>query len=178
MTAKSVSVFFLAASSLLLTASAPPKPANICQAGETVVFSFVTKAGKTAALCQGPKEAYLVYRFGTAAKIELQYPAKLDASSWQKFTYWSYHRGGGAHNAGLEIAKLKFTNQGVKYELSDQTSAFYNKQKEEDYRREVGIDVVVKGKTIFVAGDAETAVGDMMGLKDGHKVKFDEDMMN
>lgn len=175
---KLVLAFFLAGSSVLLTASAPPKPANLCQAGETTVFSFRTKGGKTAALCQGPREAYLVYRFGTAAKIELQYPAKLDASSWKKFTYWSYHRGGGAHNAGLEIAQLKFANQGVEYTLSDQTSAFYNKQKEEDYRRDVSIEVVVKGKTVSVGGDGETAVGDMVGLKDNQKVNFDEGMMN
>lgn len=163
---------------MLLTASAPPKPARLCQGGETVVFAFITKAGKTAALCQGPKGVYLVYRFGTAAKIELQYPAKLDASSWRKFTYWSYYRGGGAHNAGLEIAQLKFANQGVEYTLSDQTSAFYNKQKEEDYRRDVSIEVAVKDKTISIVGNAETAVGDMVGLKDGHKVKFDEGMMD
>jgi hypothetical protein len=175
---KPLLAFLFAFGCLLLTASTPPKPANLCRAGETTVFSFRTKGGKTAALCQGPKEAYLVYRFGTAAKIELQYPTKLDASSWRKFTYWSYHRGGGAHNAGLEIAQLKFANQGVEYTLSDQTSAFYNKRKEEDSHREVIVDVAVNGKTISIVGDAETAVGDMMGLKDGHKVKFDEGMMN
>jgi hypothetical protein len=173
-----VSAFLWGSGCLLLVANTPPKPATMCRAGETVVFSFRTKGGKTVALCQGPKEAYLVYRFGTTAKMELEYPAKLDASSWRKFTYWSYHRGGGAHNAGLEIAELKFVNQGVEYTLSDQTSAFYNKQKEEDYRREVGVEVAVKGKTISINGDAETAVGDMMGLKNGNKVKFDATMMN
>lgn len=92
----------LAGNCLLLAAGAPPKPATLCQIGETPVFSFKTNGGKVATLCRGPKGSYLVYRFGTAAKVELQYPDKLDASSWQKFTYWSYTRGGGAANSGVD----------------------------------------------------------------------------
>lgn len=110
--------FFLIDSCALLTASTPPPPATLVRPGETTLFAFQTKSGKTAALCRGPKGAYLVYRFGTAAKVELQYPAKLDASSWKKFTYWSYQRG----NPYLGIAELKFENQGVQYTLSDHST--------------------------------------------------------
>jgi hypothetical protein len=49
--------------------------------GETRLFSFETANGKTAVLCEGAKKAHLVYRFGTAAKVELQYPIILTASS-------------------------------------------------------------------------------------------------
>ena len=175
MTKRFVSAFALATSVVLLTAGSRPKPVSLCQAGETVLFSFETKGGKTAALCQGPKGAYLVYRFGTAAKVELQYPATLDASSWRKFTYWSYTRGGGAANSGIETSQLKFKNNGVEYTLSDQTVAFYDKQHEEDYRREVGVDVTMKGKNIVVAGNPATVVGDLYRVKENHKVKVEED---
>lgn len=176
MTVKLTYAFVLAGSSLLLTASVPPKPANLCQMGETVVFSFATKAGKTAALCRGSKGAYLVYRFGTAAKVELQYPAKLDASSWQKFTYWAYSRGGGAANEGVESSQLAFKNGGIEYTLSDENRAVYDKNHEEDYRRGVGIDVRIKGKTVSIVGLAATAVGDLSSVKNDGKVKIDEEM--
>jgi uncharacterized protein YqkB len=175
---KPASIFLFVGSSLLLTASVLPKPANLCcQVGETIIFSFVTKAGKTAALCRGPKGAYLVYRFGTAAKLELQYPAKLDAGSWRKFTYWFYTRGGGAQNSGIEDYRLTFENNGAQYTLSDQTTAYYNKQQEEDYRREVAIEVSVNGKDVSIAGNPETVVGELVAVTHDHKVKLDEDMM-
>ena len=165
--------FLLAISTLPLEAAKPPGgAASLARAGETTVFAFQTKTGKTAALCRGPKGAYLVYRFGTAAKVELQYPAKLDAGSWQKFTYWSYTRGGGASNEGVESAQLRFENGGVEYTLTDATRAYYTKQHEEDYRREVGIDVAVKGKTVSIVGTSAT-VGDLSKVQDDHKVKVD-----
>jgi hypothetical protein len=174
--------FALVAPLLLSLSAYPPaaaKPpggaATLARTGETTVFAFQTKSGKTAALCRGPKGAYLVYRFGTAAKVELQYPAKLDASSWQKFTYWAYSRGGGASNEGVESSQLAFENGGVEYTLSDETRAVYNKNHEEDYRRSVGIDVKVKGKTVTITGMPATAVGDLFKVKNDGKVKMDEE---
>ena len=162
---------------MLLTASVPPKPVNLCRTGETVVFSFATKAGKTAALCRGANGSYLVYRFGTAAKVELQYPTKLDASSWQKFTYWSYRRGGGAHNAGLETYRLTFVNNGVEYTIIDEVTALYDKQHEEIYPRAVNVTVTVKGKEVTVVGNSDTAVGELVAVSHDHKVKLAEEMM-
>jgi len=170
-------VFLLAGSPFPLEAARPPGgAATLARAGETTVFAFQTKSGKTAALCRGPKGAYLVYRFGTAAKVELQYPAKLDASSWKKFTYWSYTRGGGAANEGVESAQLRFENGGVAYTLTDDTRAYYTRQHEEDYRREVGIDVAMKGKPISIVGLPATVVGDLSKVKDDNKVKVEEEM--
>ena len=129
--------------------------------GETTVFSFITSSGKTASLCEGPGGAYLVYRFGTAAKTELQYPAVLDASSWRKFTYWAYHRGGGMANAAEELHQLSFKNGDAEYQLYDDTHAFMNKAKEEDYRRQVGVYVLLKGKEVRVAGKEPSISGDL-----------------
>ena len=167
--------FFLTGSCALLISSTPP-PTALCKSGETTLFAFNTKSGKTASLCRGPKGNYLVYRFGTPGKIELQYPAVLNASSWRKFTYWSYTRGGGPENEGHETSQLKFENAGVEYTLSDETIAVYDKNHEEVYRREVGIDVLVKGKTTSVVGSAATAIGALSKVQDGNKVKIDEDM--
>ncbi len=169
--------FLLVGFALPLEAAKPPGGvATLARAGETTVFAFQTKSGKTAALCRGPKGAYLVYRFGTAAKVELQYPAKLDASSWKKFTYWSYTRGGGAANEGVESAQLRFKNDGVVYTLTDDTRAYYTRQHEEDYRREVGIEVAIKVKPVSILGLPTTVVGDLSKVKDDNKVKIDEDM--
>lgn len=162
----------------LSPAASPPKPAPdvLRRAGETTLFSFVTAGGKTASLCEGPKAAYLVYRFGTAAKIELQYPSVLDATSWQKFTYWSYHRGGGVANAGEELSRLSFKNGGIEYQLYDNTHAFVNKAKEEDYRREVGVYVVLKGKEVRVVGKESSTVGDLYLTDDQReRVKVSEE---
>jgi hypothetical protein len=153
-----------------------PRPDALRRAGETTLFSFVTAGGKTASLCEGPKAAYLVYRFGTAAKVELQYPSAQDASSWQKFTYWSYHRGGGVANAGEELHQLSFVNKGVEYQLYDDTHAFLNKAREEDYRREVGIYLTVKGKEIRVVGKAPSSVGSLYLADDQQaRVKVSEE---
>jgi hypothetical protein len=147
----------------LSPAASQPKPGPdvLRRVGETTVFSFVTSSGKTVSLCEGPQSAYLVYRFGTAAKTALQYPTVLDASSWQKFTYWSYHRGGGVANAGEELHQLSFKNGGVEYQLYDDTHAFMNKAKEEDYRREAGVYVVLKGKEVRVVGKEPSVVGSL-----------------
>jgi hypothetical protein len=134
----------LAAPLWLATGMAPatkPAPDVLRRPGETTVFSFVAANGKTVSLCEGPKSAYLVYRFGTAAKTELQYPAALDAGSWSKFTYFRYLRGGGVANAGLEEYRLSFRNGNVEYELYDRTRAEAGKGGEELYPREIGIDI-------------------------------------
>lgn len=158
----------LALAALLGLAAGPPlarptqPPADVLRRpGEAIVFSFVTKSGKVASLCEGPKGKYLVYRFGTAAKTDLQYPAVLDASSWQKFTYWSYHRGGGVANAGEELCQLSFKNKGVEYLLYDEMHAFMNKAKEEDSHHEVGIDVGLKGKQVRLVGTEPSIVGSL-----------------
>jgi hypothetical protein len=143
-----------------------PGPDALRRAGETTLFSFVTASGKTASLCEGPKAAYLVYRFGTTAKTELQYPSMLDATSWQKFTYWSYDRGGGVANAGEELHQLSFKNGGVEYQLYDDTFAFVNKAKEEDFRRELGVYVVLKGKKVRVVGKEPSVVGGLYMVAD------------
>lgn len=153
-----------------------PAPDMLRQPGEITVLSFVTASGKMASLCEGPKAAYLVYRFGNAAKTELQYPTVLDASSWRKFTYSAYHRPGGVENAGMENYQLSFSNGGAEYTLIDHTEAYLMKNKVENYRREVSLDVVLNGKPLNITVRQASVSGDLyLSDKQRELVKLEEE---
>jgi len=85
---------------------------------EKEVFSFETENGKKMVLAQDKSSKYLVYRFGTKEKVELEYPTK-DKLSWKKFSYSSYHRGGAGKNEGMDNNYLYFTNNNFKYVIYD-----------------------------------------------------------
>jgi hypothetical protein len=85
---------------------------------ERVIFSFRLKnSNKTAMLCRQKNNRYLVYRFGTEGKIELQYPAILTATSWKEFKYDGYTRGGGRENSAEVENSVTFINNGTRYKL-------------------------------------------------------------
>jgi len=81
---------------------------------EQAIFSFETTKGKKVMLAKDKGNKYIIYRFGTNDKIELEYPEK-DKSSWSKFMYVHYSRGGGKANAGLEIDNIVFEKDGYRY---------------------------------------------------------------
>lgn len=153
-----------AALGLALAISLPgqgqPVPKSLRRPGETIMFSFVTKKGKTVVLCEGHKGAYLVYRFGTAAKVELQYPAVLDACSWKKFTYSLYFRGGGLANGGHLDASLSFRNGNVTYKLYD-TGYAEAGERAEEYPRAVSMHIFSSsaGFLADIEGNELTAKG-------------------
>lgn len=82
---------------------------------EVVVLSFKTKKKKQVFLCRDKDDRYLVYRFGSKSKVELQFPGTLDETSFQKFEYSSYFRGGGVENLAMNLDYLSFTNSGYRY---------------------------------------------------------------
>lgn len=82
---------------------------------ELVVLSFKTKKNKQIVICRDKDNKYLVYRFGSQTKVELQFPDKLDQSSFKKFDYSSYFRGGGIDNLGMSLDYLSFINGGYRY---------------------------------------------------------------
>lgn len=166
-------VWLVAGSSLF--GQSKPAPNVLRRPGETTVFSFTTSRGKTVSLCEGPEGAYLVYRFGTAAKTELQYPAVLDTSSWRKFTYFVAHRGGGTGETSGEIHQLSFMNGSILYVLDDLTYSSLNKNQKESNRREVSISVTVNDKTLSIAGEDATACGDLV-LEDERLKRVPDDM--
>jgi hypothetical protein len=142
--------------------------------GETKIFSFKTAGGKTAVLCEGPKGSYLVYRFGTVTKVELQYPTVLTANSWRKFTYFSYHR---MATPVAERYRLSFSNGGNEYTLFDMTEAVTTKSGDEDYAREVGVSITLpKGKVITIDGKLSSVQGALVLSEEQQaRVKQEED---
>jgi hypothetical protein len=157
----------LAATAALWLATVPnlvgqskPVPNVLRRPGETTVFSFRTARGKTVSLCEGPKGAYLVYRFGTAAKVELQYPAVLDTSSWRKFTYHKHYYDG-RDNASEDVKQLSFTIGAVEYQLYDNKYGIVDENRQNDHYRDIGIFVSVKGRQLRIAGEEDAASGDL-----------------
>jgi hypothetical protein len=90
---------------------------------ERLVFGFKTKHSKTLGITLGKNNSYLVYRYGRKGKVELEYPAKKDKSSFEKFTYSGYYRGGGKSNLGLDLQHLSFRHHNVDYEVFYEYSA-------------------------------------------------------
>ncbi|MDB5207303.1 MAG: hypothetical protein JWR72_2378 [Flavisolibacter sp.] len=107
----------------------------LCKSNEFVVFSFSTKANKTASLCVTKKitttSGYLIYRFGTKAKNELTFPSDT-LNSFSQFSFAHYNRGGGKQNAAMNINSFRFTNGGYTYTL-------YENWNSEDDRYSKGI---------------------------------------
>lgn len=139
---------------------------QLCKTSETVVFAFQLKNQKWVSVCREKKDAYLVYRFGTKTKIEFTYPAVLDSTSWQQFTFRHYSRGGGIQNAAMNIAYLSFTNNNADYEVYDTWTAEENVQG-------CGVSVSINNKTTDMKGLLKTRKNYLLSLNDS-KVKTEE----
>ena len=133
---------------------------GLCKDNEEVVFSFTLhNSKKSIYLCKDKNEKYLVYRFRTNDKLELQYPKKLDASSWKAFTLRGQKRFGGKANAGFGDYSLTFNNNNVAYILFDSWS-------DEDDSKEIGIKVSTNGKETILKGNYKTKKGTLLRLDD------------
>jgi hypothetical protein len=132
----------------------------LCRNNEEIIFSFnLNNSKKCACLCKDKNGKYLVHRFGTNDKVELQYPQRLDASSWKAFILDGEMRFGGKANAGFADYSLSFENDNVKYILFDSWS-------DEDGSKEVGIKVNIHGKETILKGNYRTKKGSLLLLDD------------
>lgn len=130
------------------------------KADEQVIFSFRLKSNnKIALLCRQKENKYLVYRFGTNNKIELQYPAVLNAASWKLFKYSGYSRGGGRGSAEEEHI-LSFVNNGTAYKIFDEYASGFNDE------GSVGILVKINGRQTKLAGNIHSKTGTLGLLRD------------
>lgn len=109
-------------SSFLINVKKNSTKGCLCKSNEYPVFSFQTKAGKTASLCVSKQltttAGYLIYRFGTKAKIELAFPTDT-LNSLSQFSFAHYNRGGGKENAAMYVSSFRFTNGDYTYTLYD-----------------------------------------------------------
>ena len=83
---------------------------------EEVIFSFETKKGKKMVLAKDKDNEYIIYRFGTENKIELEYPEK-NKESWSKFSYFYYGKPGGPENNGMYCHSVNFKIDDYSYSI-------------------------------------------------------------
>lgn len=125
---------------------------------EKLLFGFrMAKSQKVLSIVQNIKTKKVYYRFGKPGKIEMQYPQN---DSQKKLVYMSYHRGGGAVNAGLDLNYLSFQQNGFLYLVYDEYSA-------ESKKRGVGIKVknLKTQKSTNLLGVTESIQGNFSNIK-------------
>lgn len=138
---------------------------TLCQRKEEVVVSFEgQKTKKLISVCKGKASTYLVYRFGTAQKVEFQFPAELNKESWRQFTFSSYHRDGGKQNAALGMSELYFTNGDAEYTVSENWDS-------EDDSSNISITVRVGKKILEIGGNKKTQNGSLQSLVSEDSIK-------
>ena len=137
---------------------------QLCKPDEEIIFAFQLKNLKWGSVCKEKKGGYIVYRFGTNTKMEMQYPAILDSTSWQQFTFQGYMRGGGKQNAAMRFGYLNFYNNDINYEVYDLWNS-------EDDKEECGVSVKLKTKTIGMRGNLKSRRGSLVELIYEDKIK-------
>jgi hypothetical protein len=139
----------------------------LCTENEDILISFpIADSNKIASVCISKnQQGYIVYRFGTKDKIELEYPEQ-NEDSWKKFTYSYYLRGGGTANEGLDLNYLDFENDGYIYEIYEEYSS-------ENDKTFIGIKVINQktGEETDLPGDSKGLKGTLISLRDIEKIK-------
>ena len=97
--------------------------------------------------------------------MDFESPAKKEGS-WTKFGRYTYHRGGGAANAGLDRDHLIFLNGDYEYTIFQGYSA-------ENDGEIIGVKVknMKMKKTTEIRGDIETKIGDLKSLRSEHMLR-------
>lgn len=114
------------------------------------------------AICKHKNHDYLVYRYGTTVKVEMQYPSILDITSWEAFTFSGMRRGGGKANAGFGDYDLSFSINRFNYVV------FQTWSDEEDT---YAIGVVVRNDK----KKSETRINGLRETQKGSLVLLEED---
>ena len=137
---------------------------QLCKPNEEIIFACQLKNLKWVSVCKEKNGNYIVYRFGTKAKIEMKYPALLDSTSWQQFTFQGYVRGGGKQNAAMRFGYLNFYIKDVNYEIYDLWNS-------EDDKEDCGVWVKQHKKTIDMKGNLKNKKGSLVELVYEDKIK-------
>lgn len=139
---------------------------------EETIFSFSTKNMKIVTLNRDKNNQYIIYRYGTTGEIEFEYP-DTTKSSWTKFTYSYYLRGGGVQNEGMDLDYVYFTNKNYKYII-------YNTYYAVGEVIEVGIKIIdlKTGKQTNIKGDIKTRKGRLNDFRDNNLLKIGEEIFD
>lgn len=154
----------------LLLSIAPSMSAQLLLPNETNLFSFQTRHHKTVTLAQDKDQKYMVCRFGTPEKIELEYPEK-EPKSYSKFKYSFYFRGGGKMNEGMDINFVSFVQGEYKYVLYSTYYAI-------DEKSEIGIKVInlKTNKTTLIKGNLKSQKGSLIDFRYNELLSIDEEL--
>lgn len=138
---------------------------------EKIIYSFQTNNGKVMTLCSDKTGKYIVYRFGTKESIELEFPKNKDKSSWNKFEYSYWLRGGGVENEGIDLNYVAFIIEKTKYVIYD--TYFANGKK-----YEVGIRVINLSNniTVKIIGNRKTQKGTLIDFRFDKSIKEAEEL--
>ncbi|HLV45431.1 MAG TPA: hypothetical protein VKY32_00160 [Flavobacterium sp.] len=138
---------------------------------EKLIFTFQTKNGKILTICMDKNEEYIVYRFGTSEQVEMEYPEQKDKSSFEKFEYSGWMRGGGVRNEGMRLDYLAFSVNHFKYVVYDTYFAVGNKSS-------TGIKVIntQTNKTTDIKGIYETLEGNLSDFRFDDRIKKGEEL--
>lgn len=138
---------------------------------EEIIFYFKTKNNKIMSLCKDTTNNYIVYRFGSKKKIEFEYPQEKDKTSWDKFEYSFWLRGGGKENSGIDLNYLSFMNQNMKYVLFHTYFA-------EDESYNLGIKVIntSNNQEVNIKGLKKTQIGTLVDFRFNNLVKEGEEI--
>jgi hypothetical protein len=136
---------------------------------ETLLYSFSTKSGKTMVLAKDKNDAYIVYRFGTKDKVELEV---LDKTKKQ-FKYSFYLRGGGKANEGMDLNYVYFINKGFKYVIFSTSYAI-------DDKYEIGLKVIdmKTDKVTTIKGIVKTKKGTLTDFRDNGLLEIGEELFD
>ncbi len=136
---------------------------------EEPIYSFETVTGKMVVLAKDKANGYIIYRFGTKDKIEFEYP-EMGKSSWSKFKYSFYLRGGGTDNSGMDLNYVSFINDNFKYVIYDTYYSLSEKQN-------VGIKVInlKSGKMIEIKGVKKTQKGNLTDFRENKLLEIGEE---
>ena len=151
----------------LLTSSCFSEDDLYTKANEKTVFGFDTSKGKKLTLSMDKNGKYIVYRYGTPDKVELEFPDN-KSQSYELFTYSHYMRGGGAANSGMDLNWLRFQNGEYQFVIYDEMVA------EGDIKK-LGIKLIHQKtrKIIDIKGDVTSKQGSLVDFRFMDKVKKD-----
>jgi hypothetical protein len=136
---------------------------------ETLLYSFSTKSGKTMTLAKDKKDAYIVYRFGTKDKVELEVSDKTK----KQFKYSFYLRGGGKANEGVDLNYVYFINKGFKYVIFSSSYAV-------DDKYEIGLKVIdmKTEKATTIKGIVKTRQGTLIDFRDNGLLEIGDELFD
>ncbi len=131
---------------------------------ESRIYSFTTTTGKKMMLAEDDDNKYVVYRFGTKDKIELEYYSKATDSP-KKFTYYGFFRPVTDGIYGVDENAIHFYIGNFNYTIFDNG---YEENQEEGggSNREAGMHVTdtATKKTTEINANLKTIKGSIHGM--------------